>query len=310
MRLVRPLALGVVILSRPLLVLATEAPAPGKPGEARPTAAEILRRAEEIRNPDLDYAVEVAVLSRSPEGRTPERASSFTLISHGRSNTMLLRRTPPVIADSVFLIAGGKRWALMPRASKPTELVEGRVIYSEIGSSDLARLDLSAGWTVTLLGEEKFEDDPCYKLELKWSGGEELYTRVVYWIGKSGFLPRRLDFYGTKPERLLQMARYEKFQDTSLGLRPTRMVVEGGNSWEEMKILDFSDPRRAETGSVTYSPEGMMRFRDVATAKREPGAGSHASAESILAALAAPSPRPIAAEPAPPARKPAPGDTP
>ena len=299
MRLVvRTFARGVRTASCPLLLVAAGVHAAERPARTPIDAAEILRRAEDVRSPDFDYALEVAIRSRSADGRSPERNATFAMVAHGKTHTMFLRRTPPVLSDSVFLIADGRHWALMPRAAKPLELLEGKVIYGEIASGDIARLDFSRSWSAALVGEERFEDDPCYKLELERTGGTGIYTRVLYWIAKSGFLPRRLEYHGTTTQRLVHMARYENYRNTSLGLRPLRMVIEGGNPWEEINVLDFSNLRRIDASPLAFSEEGMLRFRNAATENREPGSGSVITMEAVLGRLAAMPPPSSPREPA------------
>lgn len=270
-----------------LLFLSLGGSAAPAAADKKPDAAEILRRAEDMRNPDLDYAVEIAVRTNSPEGRVPERNATFAMVAHGKKDTLIFRRTPKILAGGVFLITGSEHWMLMPRGTKPLQFNEGQLIYGEAATADVARLDFSRGWVPTLLGEEKFEDDACYKLELKREEGTGVYTRVRYWIAKQDLLPRRLEYYGTEYERLVHMGRYENYEKGSLGLRPMRLVIEGGNPWEEINTIVFSNLRRIKTDPVSFTPEGMVRFRDTAVARQKSLEGDVAI-EDVLADLAAP----------------------
>lgn len=243
-------------------------------------AAEILRRAEEIRNPDADRAIEASVRMGSAEGRGPQRESSFSMVFRGRTGTMLLRRTPPVLAGSVFMIDGSKHWSLNPRQKNPVQLADGQVMFGDIQSADLARLDFSQNWRAKLVGEERFETDACYKLELSSSAGSGLYTRILYWVEKKDFLPRRLELYGTNTGRLLRMVRYEDFQRDASAIWPKKMLVEGGNPWEEMSVVSFSNPRKVDVAALSFGTAGMTRFRDAAMVTET------APLESVLGLLA------------------------
>ncbi len=284
------LACAVLTAAWPFLFGAAESPPSEPPAEGALDAAEILRRAEDVRNPDLDYALEIAIRSRSPEGKSPERTGTFTMVAHGKTRTMILRKTPPVLSDSVFMNVEGRHWVLMPRATRPLELTGGALLHGENAAGNLARMDFSTGWKATLVGEERLLDEPCAKLELTRTAGAGAYTRVLCWIARTGFLPLRLEYYGTKPERLVHMARYENYQEGSLGLRPMRMVIEGGNAWEDMSVVDFSNLRRVDASAIDFSGAGMLRFRDAATEGREPGSLSDITLEAVLGRLSTPSP--------------------
>lgn len=249
-----------------------------------PDAAEILRRAEEVRNPGFDFFADVLVRTASPQGRPPERVVSFSMIASRKDRTMLLRRSPKILYAGTFLIADDKYWMLLPRSPGPKELVAGpQIVHGEIANADLMRMNFLRDWEPRLLGEEKFEDDLCYKLDLNRTREGGAYTRVLYWIRKKDFLPRRFEYYGGTPALRLKMSRYEDYRKGSLGLRPMRIIIEGGNPWEDVSTVTLSNLRRSKADAVSFTLEGMVALRDAARDKQKATQSEDATLEDLLA---------------------------
>ena len=265
-------------------VLAVIAASPVIPAAKEPDAAEILRRAEEVRNADFEFSADILVRTASPRGRPPERVATFSMVASGKDRTLMLRRTPKILYGGTFLIADDKYWMLLPRSKSALELAEPQVVFGEISNADLARMNFLRGWAPRLLGEERFEEYLCYKLELSRTGEGGHYTRVLYWIRKKDFFPRRLECYGGTPTRRLKMLRYEDYQKGNLGVRPMKVIVEGGNPWEDISTVTFSNLRRIKADAVQFTLEGMITLRDAARAKQKATQSEDTPLEDILEA--------------------------
>lgn len=249
-------------------------------------AAEILRRAEEVRNPELDYAVDFTIRTVSPGGRAAERTASYTMLAHGREGSMILRFTPKILHGSVVLMSEGSYWMLLPRAVKPLQLAEVQVLHGEVSSGDIARSNIAANYDPALAGEEQFAGEPCYKLELDRLNPGTHYSRIFYWISKKDLFPKRLEYYGLTGQ-LLKMTRYEEFEKGPLGVRPMLLEIESGRAWEDRNSLRFSNLRRLKADAVSFTPEGMIPFRDAAMARHKVDGGEEVRLEDILRDLAA-----------------------
>lgn len=243
-----------------------------------PDPAEIVRRAETMRNPAVPRAVEVEVRSVSPGGTIPERIASYTLLARGPEDTLLLRRSDELLRGTVILVIGGQFWRLFPNrvSTTPSEVAPENVLYADFVGLGIARLDLTTGWSAKLLSEEDWGGEPCYKLELdrKIPGG--IYRRALYWVSKRGLRPKRLECF-LADSRLANMTRYETFVDTPLGTEPGRVVVENGIASEDMHTLTFSSSRRLDTQALDFSQRGTLTLREAARRKgvmKQPTAGT------------------------------------
>ncbi len=73
-----------------LVSLGALAMQPARAQEAMPSATalpggwEILRRAEEVRSPEIDYTVEFVLKATDPASSWKERTASYMMIAHGK----------------------------------------------------------------------------------------------------------------------------------------------------------------------------------------------------------------------------------
>lgn len=257
---------------------------------AAPDAAKILRRAEEVRNPDLDFAVDFTI--RSVSGREKPYAwdASYSMLAHRKERTIILMRSPSSFYGGLVLMAEGRYWMLLPRATRPLELSAAQVLRGDVSSGDLARTDLTRGYGVVLGAEEILDGEPCWRLELARSDPTARYARIVYWVAKKGHLPRRLDYYGNT-SRLLRSVGLSDYRSGPLGLRSMRLDIASFGDWEDRTVLTFSNLRRIRPSEVEFRAESMDALRRAALAMRDAGLGSDAPLERILAAIPASSGR-------------------
>ena len=254
--------------------------------EARPPGAEeILNRAEEIRNPDLDYAVDFTIHTELRGATVSERDASYSMIASGKDRTVILMRSPVELYGALVLMANERSWMLLPRASKPWELSAALMVNGDVAAGDLARANLTRGYTVTLSGEEPIGGVACWRLELHPTSSTAHYTRIVYWVAKKRFLPRKLEHYG-RMGGLIKIVRYGNFRKGALGLRSMRLEIESVGDWKEGSTLSFANLREIDSASTSFTPEGMIAFRDAAIAVREAAGDADVSLERILRATA------------------------
>jgi hypothetical protein len=252
-----------------------------------PDAEQILRKAEEVRNPDLDYAVEFTIHGVTRGEIVRERDASYSLLARGKDRTLILMRAPESLYGALVLMVESRSWMLLPRASKPWELSGAQMMNGDVATGDLARSNLLRGYTARLGGDDTLDGEPCWRLELTPDGSDLRYARVVYWVAKKGFLPKRIDHYG-RSGALRKTVRYGDFRKGVLGLRSMRLEIESFDDWKELSTLVFTNLRKLKPAASTFTPEGLIPFRDAALASRATSAGAGATLERILGVMASP----------------------
>ena len=242
-----------------LLAIAAAAQA-GAPAGAV-SAADILRRAEEIRNPQAAYAVEFTLRTVNPASAWKERTSRYTMIARGKDDAMVLMRYPTQFYPGTLLMTGGTYWFLLPRADKPLQLSEHQILEGDISYGDLARGNLLRSYKARLDGEETLGSSRCWRLELTRASPEARYARVRCWIEQKSHRPRRFEYYGMTGA-LLKTAVYAEYGGTRLGQRPARVEVTSPSRPDETTTLLFTELRPLDLSRVSFTTEGLHAFRD------------------------------------------------
>lgn len=277
----RPLATVTFLVALPLVaVFAAHARPPG--------AEQILRKAEEIRNPDLNYAVDFTIHGVSRGAIVKERDASYSMIARGKDRTVILMRSPEPLYGALVLMVENRYWMLLPKASKPWELSGAQMMNGDVATGDLARSNLTRGYTAHVSGEESLDGEACYRLELEPEVDALRYTRIVYWVAKKGFLPRKIEHYG-RTGALLKTVLYGDYRKGALGLRSMRLDIESFDEWKEGSTLVFSNLRKLEVPPASFTSEGLIPFRDAALAARDTAAADDVPLERIVRGMASPS---------------------
>jgi hypothetical protein len=277
------------VLPRLLVPLLALAIGGGAAFGAKPLdAAQILRKAEEIRNPDLDYAVDFTIHGVARGGNARERDASYSMLARGKDRTVILMRTPDTLYGALVLMVDASYWMLLPRASKAWELSAAQMMNGDVATGDLARSNLTRGYTARLWGEEDVDGEPCWRLELVPDNDDAHYARIVYWVAKKGFLPRKLDHYG-RTGALRKTVRYGDYRKGALGVRSMRLEIESFDEWKEQSTLVFTNLRKLKTPPAAFAPDGLIGLRDAALAAKESAASGDVTLERILHRMASPS---------------------
>lgn len=251
------------------------------PGFARsPDAATILRKAEAVRNPEMDYAVDFTIHGISQGSTRTERDASYSMIAGGKDRTVILMRSPTAFYGGLVSMADDRYWMLLPKSSKAWELSIAQIQAGDVATGDIARTNFTRAYAAALDGEEEVEGVRCWRLSLTRDDATR-YARVLYWVAKKSFLPTKLEQYGRTGTRL-RTVRYLDFQKGPLGLRPMTLTIESHEGWKESCTLTFTNLRRIDPPPNAFTPEGMEALRDAALAVKAADGRVDAPLEEML----------------------------
>ena len=271
-----------------LAVAGLTAAAPPASAREKLDASEILRRAEEVRSPDRDYAVDFTLHVVSPDSVWKERTARYTMIAHGKDHSLVLVRQPKSFYPGTLLIERHRYWLMFPRSQKPIQLSAQQILNGDISNGDLTRGNLLNHYKPRIDGEEKLDGKRCWRLELTQNSNVVHYPRIRYWIDKKKLRPVKFEYYG-KTGALLKTAHYEDYRKGPLGVRSMRIVVETYKREDEKTTMTFTNLREIDTSPLSFTREGMIAFRDLAREKYQ-AEGEQAQPEDLIAELGAGAP--------------------
>ncbi len=216
------------------------------PTDADPLAREILEKADETRFPSEGFQVDIFITSNSPDEASEHR--KYRVLSKGNDNTVVMILEPASERGQIMLMKGRDLWVFMPNVSQPIRLGLAQRLTGQVANGDLARANFTGDYTPRLLRSEKLDGEENYVLELQAVDRGVTYHRVMLWVDKSNFRPRKAEFYSLS-NRLMKTCTYENFAPMAGKRRPTKLVMEDrlkpGNTsvmeYESMKLRDLPD---------------------------------------------------------------------
>ncbi len=105
-------------------------------------AEEILRRADEVRNPQIDYTLTVTVTSIKPGSAA--QTATYEVLVKGRDNTVIKTLSPRIDRGRVLLMKGRDLWVYLPTISKPLRISLRERLIGDVANGDLARANFPA----------------------------------------------------------------------------------------------------------------------------------------------------------------------
>jgi len=226
---------------------------------AQPTAEEILLKADEVRNPQMDYTVLVQVTSLKP-GRPPKKATYEVLVK-GKEKTVIKTLSPPVERGQVLLMRGTQMWAYLPDISKPLRISLRERLIGEVANGDIARVNFSGDYTPEIAGEEELAGRICHRLNLTANAEDVTYSKAVLWVEKETFHPIQAEFYGLSGRRL-KGCSYEGYRDLAGRLRPARLVMSDPILQGRISIIEYDRMRVEPLPEKYFTDDYMKKWMD------------------------------------------------
>lgn len=212
----------------------------------QPSADEILKKSIESSYPDQFVAVDK--LENFEKG---ELLSAYELrvFKKGSDKALLEVLAPEDAKGQKILRVGDEVVILFPENCRIVPLsARQNVLGTSFTVADVLRVDLVKDYNAKLVGTDRVQDRPAYKLELIAKDETVPFARILYWADAENFLPLRSEYY-TETGKLLRRASYEERKELGGALRPSKITIE--NALEagtktvmtivEMEIKDLPD---------------------------------------------------------------------
>lgn len=214
-----------------LLTVAAAAPA------ATPTADAILRRADRaVLGETAAYTLQMTVVRPGK----PDRVVELKGWKKGDALGLVRYTAPAKERGTAYLRNGANTWLYLPSAEKVVRVgAKQNFGGGDFSNADIFRLSLVNDYVPTLAGEETWEGQPCYRLDLKAKDRSVAYDRVVYRVRSDGtFFPVHAEYYTISGRRLKWLALAEVAR---LGgrARPTRLTMESALEQGSRTVLRF-----------------------------------------------------------------------
>ena len=229
----------------------------GQPGEDT-LAKSILEKTDEIRFPKEGFQVDINITSTAPDQDPDKR--KYRVLSKGNDSTVVMILEPASERGQIMLMKGRDLWVFMPNVSQPIRLGLAQRLAGQVANGDLARANFTGDYTPSLLRTENVKGEEQYVLELTAIDRGVTYHRVLLWVSKANYRPRKAEFYSLS-NRLMKSCSYEQFRDMVGRARPARLVMEDALKKGHQSVLEYQEMKLRELPEKIFTKDYLKKLQ-------------------------------------------------
>lgn len=242
-----------------ITLLCARAVSPVAAEEPSLTAEAILEKADEVRNPQMDYIVMATITSVKPHGSST--TATYRVLVKGRDRAVVQTLSPPIDTGRVMLMRGKDLWVFLPTISKPLRISLRERLMGDVANGDIARANFSGDYTPALTKQERLEDRTYDVLDLKAKAPDVTYARVVLWVDHDTFAPARAEFYAVSG-RLLKTCSYEDYRLLGGMLRPSQLVMHDATVKDQRSTITYDQMTVTPLPEKYFTKDYMKKFME------------------------------------------------
>lgn len=198
------------------------------PAFAADDAAEILKKADEIRNPGSSYFMKVEVKSSGSENEP----SIYEVYLKGNSKTLVKALAPARDKGRNMLMIDEDMWAYVPNLKRAVRVSLSQKLSGQTANGDISRTRWSGDYTPKI---EKTEDKH-WILYLKADKKGLTYDRIRVWVAKKNFRPEKAEYLSLS-DKVLKKVEYKGFKGIAGGERPTEIHIQDALNETEKSVI-------------------------------------------------------------------------
>lgn len=221
-------------------------------------ARSILEKADAIRFPAQGFQVDVDIASTEPGEAIEKR--KYRILSKGNDNTVVMILEPASERGQIMLMKGHDLWVFMPDVSQPIRLGLAQRLTGQVANGDLARANFSGDYTPKLLRIDKLDGEDYYVLDLLAVDRSVTYHRVLLWVNKSNYRPRKAEFYSLS-SRLLKTCTYGNYKNMAGKPRPTEMLIQDALKSGDTSTLQYSNMKLRDLPDKVFSKDYLKKLQ-------------------------------------------------
>jgi outer membrane lipoprotein-sorting protein len=176
---------------------------------------QILKKADDVRNPAESYIMTVTV------SNADDASSTFEVMISGNNKTLINTISPPINAGKKYLMLDEDMWAFAPDAGRPVRVSLSQRLSGQTANGDIGRMRWSGDYAPTLESEDK----ETWTLFLTAKKKNLTYDKLRVWIRKKNYFPVKAEFL-TIQGKPLKFATYQDYKNLAKKTRPTTIVIQ------------------------------------------------------------------------------------
>ncbi|AHG20253.2 hypothetical protein Z042_11905 [Chania multitudinisentens RB-25] len=232
------------------------------------SAQEILKKSDEVRNPDRSFSLSTTLISYK-NGKQHEssvvRLYSRTY-SSGQFRSLLKFISPQRDAGKLTLKSGKDLWLYDPGSQASVPISPQQRLLGQAANGDVVTANWNYDYLATLVSEEQILDGErqqrdCYRLHLVARHPDVAYPSMEIWVDKQDFKSCKAEFYAMNGN-LLKTTYFRRYQPVLGGNRPTEAVIIDGINSQLVTVLKHQDFAWYDVPEAWLQRDYLPHFKD------------------------------------------------
>lgn len=208
---------------------------------------EILKNADEVRNPSESYFTKIRVKSSNE----PEDYK-FDVFLKGNNKTLIKSLAPKKIIGRNMLMIDENMWVYVPNLKRAVRVSLSQKLVGEASNGDISRMRWFGDYSAKI---EK-EDAKQYVLYLEQLKKGLTYPKLRVFIEKKTFNPIKAEFL-TLSDKVLKHSEYLDYKEMAGKKRPSRIKIT-----DAMKVDNYSEIM-IDAVEVRKLPDSMFTEKSI-----------------------------------------------
>lgn len=239
------------------------------PASAALDAQQILKKSDEVRNPDRSFSLVTTLISYK-NGKQND-TSKLVLYSRaspngGQFRSLLRFISPQRDAGKLTLKSGRDLWLYDPASQASVPISPQQRLLGQASNGDVVTANWAEDYTASLLAEEQIQDGEkqirdCYHLHLVATNPDAPYPSMDLWVDKNDFKSRKAEFYAVNGN-LLKTTWYRRYEPALGGVRPTEAVIIDGVNAQLVTVLRQQNFAWRDVPEAWLQRDYLAHFKD------------------------------------------------
>jgi outer membrane lipoprotein-sorting protein len=211
------------------------------------TPEEILRKADEVRNPSESYFMKVTVTSDG------EDRSAFEVSIQGNNKTLVKTREPARDRGRNLLMLEEEMWAYIPNLKRAVRVSLAQKLTGQAANGDISRMRWSGDYTATI--EKESPKDWVLHLAARKKG--LTYDKARVWIEKGSFHPLKAEFL-TPAGKPLKLATYGGYRNLAGKERPGTIRIQDALRPDDVSVIEIGEMAVRSFPASTFNQNALQ----------------------------------------------------
>lgn len=240
-----------------------------QPAVANIDAQEILKKSDNVRNPDKAFSLITTLISyKSGKQHETSKLVLYSLpgTNGGQFRSLLRFISPQRDAGKLTLKSGRDLWLYDPNSQASVPISPQQRLLGQASNGDVVTANWAADYQAELVAEEQIQDGDrqerqTYRLHLTATNPDAAYPSMELWVDTSDFKSHKAEFYAVNGS-LLKTTYYRRYEEVLGATRATEAVIIDGINSQLVTVVRNQDFTWRDVPEAWLQRDFLPHFKD------------------------------------------------